>query len=153
MCVKEELKNEVERLAGPRHSRGQGLPGHVHWGRQNGSVFLRDQKVPVVVPRVRDRVQGTEVPLSLYRSLQAPRNLDGGLLLRVLRGISCQSYKAAAEAVPEALGLSPSAVSQRFIRVSSRKLQELMERDLSVHDFVALVLGGKRFGKMEIRNH
>jgi putative transposase len=150
MCVAEELKNEVEQLAGPRHSRAQGLPGHVRWGRQNGSVFLRDQKVPVVVPRVRDRVQGTEVPLSLYRSLQAPRNLDEGLLLRVLRGISCRSYKAAAEAVPEALGLSPSAVSQRFIRVSSRKLQELMERDLSVHDFVALVLDGKRFGKSDM---
>ena len=29
MCVAEELKNEVERLAGPRHSRAQGLPGHV----------------------------------------------------------------------------------------------------------------------------
>ena len=99
----------------------------------------------------RDRVQGTEVPLSVYhRSLQTPRNREEGLLLRVLRGISCRSYKAAAEAVPEALGLSPSAVSQRLIRVSSRKLQELMERDLSVHDFVALVLDGKRFGKSDM---
>jgi len=147
MHVAEELKKEVERLAGPRHSRGQGLPGHVRWGRQNGSVYLRDQKVPVVVPRVRDRVRRTEVPLSVYRSLQTPRNRDEGLLLRVLRGISCRSYRAAAEAIPEALGLSPSAVSQRFIRVSSRKLQELMERDLSVYDFVALVLDGKGFGK------
>lgn len=148
--VAEELKNEVKRLAGPWHSHGQGVPGYVRWGRQNGSVYLRDQKVPVVVPRVRDRVRGKEVPLSVYRSLQAPRNMDEGLLLRVLRGISCRSYKAAAEAVPEALGLSPSAVSQRFIRVSSRKLQELMERDLSVHDFVALVLDGKRFGKSDM---
>jgi len=147
MHVEEELMREVERLAGPRHSRGAGLPGHVRWGRQSGSVYLLDQKVPVVVPRVRDRGQGTEVPLSVYRSLQAPRNRDEGLLLRVLRGISCRSYKAAAEAIPEALGMSPSAVSRRFIRVSARKLAELMERDLSGHDFVALVLDGKAFGK------
>lgn len=52
MHVEEELMREVERLAGPRHSRGAGLPGHVRWGRQGGSVYLLDQKVPVNVPRV-----------------------------------------------------------------------------------------------------
>jgi len=150
MHVEEELMREVERLAGPRHSRGVGLPGHVRWGRQVGSVYLLDQKVPVNVPRVRDRARGTEVPLPLYRSMQSPRGADEGLLLRVLRGISCRSYRAASEAIPEALGMSPSAVSRRFIRVSSRKLAELMERDLSVHDFVALVLDGKRFGKSDM---
>ena len=46
--------------------------------------------------------------------------------------------------------MCPSAVSQRFIRVSSRKLQELMERDLSVHDYVELVLDGKGFRKSEM---
>jgi len=150
MHVEEELMREVERLAGPRHSRRAGLPGHVRWGRQGGSVFLLDQKVPVNVPRVRDRFRGTEVALPLYRRLQSPRGADEGLLLRVLRGISCRSYKAAAEAIPEALGMSPSTVSRRFIRVSSRKLAELMERDLSGHDFVALVLDGKAFGKSEM---
>src|SRR3990172_8794774 len=74
MHVAEELKKEVAQLAGPRHSRGQGLPGHVRWGRQAGSVYLLDQKVPVVVPRVRDLARRSEFPLSVYRSLQAPRN-------------------------------------------------------------------------------
>jgi len=150
MHVEEELMREVEQLAGPRHSRGEGLPGHVRWGRQGGSVYLLDQKVPVSVPRVRDRARGTEVPLPLYRSLQSPRGADEGLLLRVLRAISCRSYQAAAEAIPEALGMSPSTVSRRFIRVSARKLSELLERDLSGHDFVALVLDGKAFGKSEM---
>ncbi|HET8580192.1 MAG TPA: transposase [Nitrospiraceae bacterium] len=145
--VEEELKKEVERLAGPRHSRGAGLPGHVRWGRQGGSVFLLDQKVPMSVPRVRDRARGTEVPLSFYQSMQTPRRGDEGLLLRVLRGISCRSYKTAAEAIPEVLGMSPSSVSRRFVQVSARKLKDLMERDLSGHDFVALVLDGKAFGK------
>jgi len=79
MHVEEELTREVERLAGPRHCRGEGLPGHVRWGRQGGSVYLLDQKVPVNVPRVRDRARGTEVPLPLYRSLQSPRGADVGL--------------------------------------------------------------------------
>jgi len=96
-------------------------------GPPGGSVFLLDRKVPVNVPRVRDRFRGTEVPLPLYRSLPSPCGADEGL--RVLRGISCRSYRAAA--IPEALGLSPSTVSGRFVRVSSRKLAEPMERDLS----------------------
>jgi transposase-like protein len=147
MHVEEELKREVERLAGPRHSRGAGLPGRVRWGRQRGSVYLLDQKVPVSVPRVRDRARRTEVPLLFYRSMQTPKGADEGLLLRVLRGISCRSYKRAAEAIPEALGMAPSSVSRRFIAVSARKLQELSERDLCGYDFVALVLDGKAFGK------
>lgn len=101
-------------------------------------------------PGRRDRFRGTEVPLPLYRSLQSPRSADKGLLLRVLRGISCRSHKAAAEAIPGAFGMSPSAVSRRFIRVFARKLAELMERDLSGHDFVALVRDGKAFGKSEM---
>lgn len=147
MHVEEELKEEVERLVGPRHSRRIGHPGHVRWGRQRGSVFLLEQKVPVDVPRVRDRARGAEVPLSFYRSMQTPRGADEGLLLRVLRGISCRSYKTAAEAIPEALGMAPSSVSRRFIAVSARQLRELSERDISGYDFVALVLDGKAFGK------
>jgi len=143
MHVEEEMMREAERLPGPRHSRHAGLPGHLRWGRQGGSVFLLDRKVPVNVPRVRDRFRGTEVPLPLSRSLPSPRGADEGL--RLLRGISCRSYRAAA--IPGALGLSPSTVSRRFIRVSSRKLAESMERDLSGHDVVALVLDGKAFGK------
>jgi hypothetical protein len=40
-AVAEELKNEVIRLAGEKHSRGG---DNARWGRQNGSVYLRDQK-------------------------------------------------------------------------------------------------------------
>ncbi|MDF1527220.1 MAG: IS256 family transposase [bacterium] len=147
MHVEEELQAEVERLVGPRYGRGEDDAGLVRWGRQRGSVFLQDQKVPVMVPRVRDRREGQEVSLAVYRSLQAPRQMDRTLMLRVLRGLSCRSYEETAAAVPEALGLSPSTVSRRFIKATARKLREMMERDLSGHDFVALVMDGKGFGR------
>src|SRR3989338_6933393 len=50
-AVAEELQGEVKRLAGEKHSRGK---DNARWGSQNGSVYLRDQKVPVRVPRVRN---------------------------------------------------------------------------------------------------
>lgn len=52
--VKEVLKQEVREVAGEPDKR-QGLPGYDRWGKQWGSVYPRDQKLPILVPRVRDR--------------------------------------------------------------------------------------------------
>ena len=65
------------------------------------------------------------------------------MLRRVLYGISCRNYAAAAEAIPGAIGLSGSTVSRAFIQASATKLRELQERDLSGEDVVALVLDGR----------
>ena len=84
-------------------------------GRRNGgSIYLADQKIPLAVPRVRDRLRNQEVPLPTYERLQAPRTLDAGLLHKVLGGLSTREYERCAEAVPEAFGLSASTVSRRF---------------------------------------
>jgi hypothetical protein len=75
-AVGEVLKREVEQLAGIKHGRQGGLPGHYRWGSQEGSIYLSDQKLRVRVPRVRDVVRNREVPLDSYRLLQEPRNAD-----------------------------------------------------------------------------
>jgi transposase-like protein len=113
-------------------------------------VYLADQKVNTRVPRVRNVRENVEVPLESYRSLQKPRNRDEGVMRRVLYGLSCRKYEQCAEAVPGALGLSSSSISRRFIEVSGSKLKELMERDLSGHDIVALFLDGKSFAEDEM---
>jgi hypothetical protein len=61
--VCEELQAEVERLAGKRYERCGRPPGHVRWTAQRGSIYLADQKIPLQVPRVRDRLRNLEVPL------------------------------------------------------------------------------------------
>lgn len=150
MAVSEQLKEEVEELAGERYSRNGGRPGHCRWGSQPGSVYLSDQKVGISVPRVRNMVKKEEISLESYRLLQEPRNADEGVLRRILLGLSCRNYEACAESVPEAFGMSPSTISRRFIKVSARKLKELMERDLSQYDFVALFIDGKSFAEDEM---
>lgn len=149
-AVAEELEKEVKRLAGEKHSRSEGKPGHYRWGSQPGSVYLSDQKVGVSVPRVRNVLNNEEVSLQSYQLLQQPRNTDEGVMRRILLGLSCRNYEGCAEAVPEAFGLSPSTISRRFIKASSRKLKELMERDLSENDFVALFIDGKSFAEDEM---
>ena len=148
--VQAELQADVERLAGERYVREGRLPGHVRWTLQRGSIYLADQKIPIEVPRVRDRLRNQEVPLPTYERLQAPRTLDTGLLHKVLGGLSTREYERCAEAVPEAFGLSASTVSRRFKRASARKLQELSERRLEGYDLVTLLLDGKTFAEDEM---
>jgi len=148
--VHQELKADVTRLAGERYARAGRHPGHVRWTHQRGSVYLADQKLPIEVPRVRDRLRNQEVPLPTYERLQVPRALDTGLLHKVLGGLATREYERCAEAVPEAFGLSASTVSRRFKRASARKLQELSERRLEGYDLVALILDGKTFAEDEM---
>jgi putative transposase len=141
----EVMQAEVAQLAGAKYSRTGGQPDCVRWGRQRGSIFLADQKVPVTLQRIRDRQRRREIPLQSYQQLQTPRAADAGLFRKVLAGLSCRDYRASAEAVPEAFGLSASSVSRRFIRASAKQLQALQERRLAAYDVVALVLDGKTF--------
>ena len=149
-AVEDELQAAVTELVGPRYRRGPEDRRYYRWGREGGSVYLADQKVPVPVPRVRDPHAGREVRLPAYERLQTPRGGDAQLLGRVLRGLGCRNYRETAALVPEVFGLSASTVSRRFIRASAAKLQALLERDLSGHDLVALFLDGKSFGDDEM---
>src|SRR3990170_5790634 len=146
MHIKELLQEEVKRLAGEKY-KSNGQPGYKRWGSQRGSVYVKDQKLPIKVQRVRDMENNKEAPLNTYESFQAPRQMDEGLLRRVLHGLSARNYRECAETIPEAFSLSSSTVSRRYIRASSRKLKELMERRLERYDIVSLVIDGKRFGE------
>ena len=147
MRVEEVLRDEVLQLAGEKYRRN-GIAGHDRWGKQQGSVYIQDQKIPIMVPRVRDTISGKEVTLRSYKHLQEPgAGTEERLLRRILHGLSCGRYRECAEAIPEALSLSASTVSRRYIRASRRKLKDLMERKLDLYDFVAIVIDGKSFGE------
>ena len=143
-AVAEELQAEVSRLAGEKHSRGE---ENVRWGSQNGSVYLRDEKFPVRVPRVRKAEINKEVPLESYQRLQNPFNDDGDILRRLLHGLSTHKYHESSSLAAESFGISASNLSRRFKRCSAQKLKKLQERSLSGNDFVAVFVDAKRYAK------
>ncbi len=143
-AVAEELQAEVKRLAGEKHSRGT---DNVRWGSQNGSVFMRDEKFPVQVPRVRNGATKEEVPLESYQRLQKPFKDDENILKRLLHGLSTHKYSESSTLAAEAFGISASNLSKRFKRGSTKKLKELQSRSLSGHDVVAVFVDGKRYAK------
>ena len=142
--VQEWLDQEVTALAGARYARkDESVEGRRH-GSNPGTVGLAGQRVPIRVPRIR-HVVGSEIPLRSYEAMRGDRAVDDLLLRRVLYGISCRNYEAAAEAIPGAIGLSSSTVSRGFIQASAAQLRAFQERDLSEEDVVAVFLDGKTF--------
>jgi transposase-like protein len=144
MHVQEMLDQEVVALAGERYVRkAESTKGRRH-GSNPGTVRLAGQRVPIRVPRIRS-LSGSEIPLRSFEALSGENAVNDLLLKRVLYGISCRNYEAAAESIPGAIGLSSSTVSRGFIEASAAQLRELQERDLSGEDVVSLFLDGKTF--------
>ena len=144
MHVEELLDEEVTALAGERYARKDVSVGGRRHGSNPWTVGLAGQRVAIRVPRIR-HVAGSELPLRSYEALHGDRAVNDVLLKRVLYGISCRNYEAAAEAIPGAIGLSGSTVSRGFIQASAAQLREFQERDLAGEDVVAIVLDGKTF--------
>jgi len=143
-AVNDLLQEEVRRLAGEVYSHGK---DNRRWGRQGGSVYLSDQKVPIQVPRVRNKQQKREIPLETYRKFQTPQAMDEKVFLKLLNGISTHRYRETSELVPEVFGLSASSVSRRFRQWSQAHLNRLMSRRLDGYDIVAVFIDGKAFAK------
>ena len=144
MRVHELLDDEVKALGGERYARKEEWARGRRHGSNPGTVGLAGQRVPIRVPRVQS-IEGGEIPLRSYEALSHGGEVNDLLLKRVLYGISCRNYEAAAEGIPGAIGLSSSTVSRGFVQASAAKLREMQERELSGEDVVALFLNGQTF--------
>jgi hypothetical protein len=144
----ELLAADVERLVGPR-GRHQPDRAAVRHGTQPGQVTLGGRRVRVDRPRVR-RADGThELPLPTWQVFASTELLDQLTLERMLAKLSCRRYQHGLEPVgarveQTATGTSKSAVSRRFVAATEQALAELLARDLSSLDLVALLVDGIR---------
>ena len=114
-------------MAGERYARKDELERGRRHGTNPGTVGLAGQRVPIRVPRVRSQ-EGVEIPLRSYEALNDGGEVNDLLLKRVLYGISCRNYEAAAEAIPGAIGLSSSTVSRDMIELLSNPLVDFVSR-------------------------
>lgn len=138
------LQEEVVRLAGQPRVHGK---VNTRWGSQPGSIYLSDQKVPVTVPRVRNKQANAEVQLESYLKFQEPRKEDEQVFLKLLNGLTTHKYRESAELTPEVFGLSASNVSKRFRSWSKKYLEKLLNRRLDNYDFAVIYIDGKSYAK------
>jgi putative transposase len=142
------LAADVDQLVGPR---GRHNPARtaVRHGTQPGQVTLGGRRIRVDRPRVRAADGAGEVPLPTWQAFTGTELLDRLTLERMLAKLSTRRYPAGLEPVgtqveQAAVGTSRSAVSRRFVAATEHALADLLARDLSRLDLVALMVDGVR---------
>ena len=145
MHVEELLDAEVTALAGARYARKDASVGGRPWQQprdgRSGRPTRADSRA-TDSPCRGERDAATVLRGVAWGARGERPAADAGAVRNLV-----PQLRAAAEAIPGAIGLSGSTVSRDFIQASAAKLRELQERDLSGEDVVAVVLDGKTFAE------
>ncbi len=146
MVAEAIMDMEREERSGPEyHPSQQGL---YKWAYQDGSIYMGDRKVSVRRPRLRG--PGGEIPLQSYEALKRPGVFSEEVLNKMLRGLSARKYRETLLETSHTFGVSPSTVSRHLVEMTTQKLQEFKERNLSEIRIFALFIdtihrGGEAF--------
>jgi hypothetical protein len=73
---------------------------------------------------------GKELPLGTYQSFQRVSPAEETVSSNLMRGLRMRDYKLVVQQFMDAYGLEKSAVSERFVEASRKKLEKVMSRSL-----------------------
>lgn len=145
-CVDEVLESERSRLCGARYQH-QPERQALRAGHVASSLVLGGRRVAVSRPRARS-VDGHEMSLPSWREWSTRDPLTERAVEQMVLGVSTRRYARSLEPLPptaDVRGISKSAVSERFVYGTERKLAELMSRELNKFSFTALFIDGVHF--------
>jgi putative transposase len=145
------MEADVSALAGPKGKHDAGRTAVRH-GRERGSVTLGGRRVAITRPRVRAADGAGELPVASYELFSSTEILGRMAMEKMLAGLSTRRYSVGLEPVGErvdetASATSKSAVSRKFVAMTETALAELLSRDLSGLDLVALMIDGVHFAE------
>lgn len=146
--VQDELEVERTALCGERYAHQEQRQA-VRSGHVASSLVLGGRRVEIQRPRARSS-DGHELSLPSWRAWSARDPLDERAFEQMVVGVSTRRYARSLEPLPPELsvhGISKSAVSERFVIGTQRRLAELMRRDLSGLKLVALLIDGVHFAE------
>ena len=145
------MEADVSALAGPR-GKHDATRTAVRHGRERGSVTLGGRRVPITRPRVRAAGGSGELPIASYELFSSTEILGKMAMEKMLAGLSTRRYPVGLEPVGQQVdessrATSKSAVSRKFVAMTETALAELVSRDLSGLDLVALMIDGVHFAE------
>src|SRR5450631_114602 len=149
-AMEQVLREDAQRLTGPRHGRGGGRVGH-RWGMTKGKIGFHGGNVAVQRPRVRS-YSGHEVELPSWTAAQAEDWLGRWAMNLMLINVSTRKLKRAVRLpegdLPAVMGdgTSKSAASRRFVALSAERMAEWMASDLSKLDLLVIQIDGLHIG-------
>lgn len=140
------LEAERTKLCGERY-RHDSERTATRAGSVNGELALGGRRVRLRRPRVADRA-GREVPLDTWDQLSNRDPLDTRALEQMAIGVATRKYARTLEDLPvevKTRGDSKSAVSRRFVALTTEKLTEWMSRSLAELDVWTVFIDGLHF--------
>ena len=140
-----EMEADREMLCGPK---GRDHVERPAWrgGSVDSQVTLGGRQVDL--PRLRVRSTDGEVPLASFQWAAATDPLDEHTLAAVGAGVSTRRYASTLDPVPSEVTertTSSSAVSRRFVALSTKRLQAFLDRPLGELDLRVVCIDGKVF--------
>jgi len=143
------MEADVTAACGPRGKHDPDRTATRH-GSERGSVTLGGRRVPISRPRVRGTAGTGELPVPAYELFSSTELLGKMAMERMLAGVSTRRYPVALEPVgagieDAAKSTGRSAVSGKFVAMTEHALTDLLGKDLSGLDLVALMIDGVHF--------
>lgn len=144
--AREQLEAERVALCGPRYVHAAERAA-MRAGHAKSSLTLGGRRAEIDRPRARSR-DGHELALPSWQAWNARDPLERRAVEQMILGVSSRRYARSLEPLPEEVavsGISKSAVSERFVVGTQKKLAELMQRRLSSLKLLAVMIDGVHF--------
>ena len=133
------MEDEVNWLTGPAYERG-GDKEVRRWGHEDGSVVINGQKVPVQRPRARGA--DGDVKIGSYELFRREEEQQRRIWEAITRGLSTRGYGPTVRESEQSFAIEKSAVSEKFVAMSAKKVEAFLKRDLSKLRLCVLLLDG-----------
>jgi putative transposase len=146
--AREQLEAERAALCGPRYAH-LAERAAIRAGHAKSSLTLGGRRAEIDRPRARS-LDGHELALPSWQTWNTRDPLERPALEQMILGVSSRRYARSLEPLPEeiaASGISKSAVSERFVVGTQKKLAELMRRRLSSLKLGVVMIDGVRFAE------
>ena len=146
-ALQELLQEEAAALCGERHQRHAGRRGR-RWGETRSPVAFHGGRVGVDRPRVRSREGEQELVLPSWAAAQDEDWLGQWAMNQMLINVSTRKFRRSVRLPGGDVGslagdgTSKSAVSRKFVALSSAKLRQWLASDLSPLDLLAIQIDG-----------
>lgn len=142
ITVQRVIEAEVEKLAGPRYSRGN----DVHrWGKQQGLLYVDGQKINIEKPRLTRKGSNgrrQEVELKTYKQFSKPGAMNKAVMAKMVAGVSTRDYAGTVDEIIDGHGISRSSISRRGVREATKQLEEFYSRRFDDREFVIIMIDG-----------
>ena len=145
------MEADRQALCGPK-GRPDARRRAYRGGHTPSSVVLGGQRIGVDRPRVRS-VESVELSLPTFDWAAATDPLDRATMHAIAAGVTTRRYRGMVDELPDgevSSSTSKSAVSRRFVALSTEQLHEWMSSPLDALDLPVVMVDGICFGERVI---